>query len=1016
MAVSPAKSFPPLKMWNHTVEPNFGTDVLHAFGLWTLAVALPFWDVLSRNPEFFVAHQASAPTFLIVLGLISLAPPLAVAIFQQLLRGLSTALPAFPRSAYLLPLWLLASLVPLAALGRAEGVSATAAIVISAGTGLVFVIAYYRDKTVRSALSVFSSGMVLVPLWVVFFTPLHSIAFPKTVESLQHPSAPERPVLKTLPPIIFIIFDELASIALMDEDHEIDAVRFPNFADFARQATWFRRAASASNFTVTAVPAMLTGLLPSETKILARFEDHPKNLFTLLDPYYLLHVYESTTSLCPDDIKDVLEPYLDRNSVTAILSDSALVYLHIALPAQFRESLPDVTHTWKDFGAPAAVLLGDIDERGPADRRLVLAERFIKGIQKTTVPALHYLHVNLPHLYYDYLPTGQFYAQLRRLDGLRFAMPFQSNFYCELAQQRYLLQVGLVDRLVGDLVEHLRQVGLYDDALIVITSDHGVSFRHSGTLRGMTEENYSDLLAVPLFIKMPHQRAGRVSDRVALSIDLLPTIADALDIPLPWKTDGVPLTSSPGVDRKIVKGFDLPRKQWVSYSAESMFSFPGLDEQLRRFGSGSPLDELVWRGRHSKIIGKRMDQLDVSSSEGLILSIDQSEAFEKEIDMEAKTIPLYLSGTVTLPDNSVTVEEIAFAVNGKVVATSPVDWSGLAAGARTGGGKPLVTDREGAFRVVLPMKALKPGRNRLEPYLITTGNTGSIQLLGGSRAPAFQPLTRPPGPRTIESAGGRKYRVTGEDLVAYIKPPVMVSDQVMLSGWAVQKKAGLTASELVLFADGRFLTRTPADLRRPLVVKQLGPRFLYSGFDASAPTEGFVGHVIEAYALFDNGVAGPIIFHDRPKSKSDRQVKFRELFFLSDQTRLLQGKAQCGTSDHCLQIPYRGTIRFDPAGGHGEVEQVEVGEEFLRITGWAVSKAMAPPKAIFVFADDRLVYTAHPRLERPDVLEHLAPGLRGAKSGFDFWMPRSSEFGASEMRYLAAAGPNTIWELRQHRQ
>ena len=36
-------------------------------------------------------------------------------------------------------------------------------------------------------------------------------------------------------------------------------------------------------------------------------------------------------------------------------------------------------------------------------------------------------------------------------------------------------------------------------------------------------------------------------------------------------------------------------------------------------------------------------------------------------------------------------------------------------------------------------------------------------------------------------------------------------------------------------------------------------------------------------------------------------------------------------------------------------------------------------------------------------------------SGFDFWMPRSSEFGPSRMRYLAATGPNAIWELRQHR-
>ena len=656
----------------------------------------------------------------------------------------------------------------------------------------------------------------------------------------------------------------------------------------------------------------------------------------------------------------------------------------------------------------------NIDGRHSADFRLIRARRFIESIQKTSDPSLHFLHVALPHQYYDYLPTGQFYAPFQNLDGRRPGKPFQRDFYCDLAQQRYLLQVGLVDRIVGELVEHLKQVDLYDDAMIVITSDHGVSFRYSSPLRVITEENYPDLVAVPLFIKMPHQIVGQVSDRVASSVDLLPTIADVLGIRLPWKTDGVPLTSSPDVNGETVELFNQTMGRRVSYSAESIFSFPGLNEQLRKFGSGSPLDVLVLRTRHSKIIGKRIDQLEVSSSDGLIFTIDQSERFEEEIDLEAKTIPLYLSGRVALRDSSVTGEEIAFSINGKVVATSPVQWSDFAAGTSTGGVNSPVTGGEGEFRVVLPMNALTLGRNRLEPFLISTGNADSIQLLRGPQVPPFQPLTRAPERQFIETDGGRKYRVTDEDLLAFVQPLAVESDQVLLTGWAVRKKAGLTASEVVFFADGRFLTRIPGYRPRSSIAKWLGSQFRDSGFRAFVPAKRLVGRLIEAYALFDSGLAGPMSFYYSPKSESDSKVYFKELFLLSDQTRLLQGKAQCGTSDHCLEIPYRGTIRFDPVGGHGEVEQVEVGEEYLRITGWAVSEAIVPAKAIFVFADDRLVYTAHPRLARPDALEHLSPGPHRGKSGFDFWMPRSSEFGPSRMRYLAATGPNTIWELRQH--
>ena len=45
------------------------------------------------------------------------------------------------------------------------------------------------------------------------------------------------------------------------------------------------------------------------------------------------------------------------------------------------------------------------------------------------------------------------------------------------AYQRHLLQVRFADALLGDVLAQLRHVGLYDDALVVVTSDHGASFQ-----------------------------------------------------------------------------------------------------------------------------------------------------------------------------------------------------------------------------------------------------------------------------------------------------------------------------------------------------------------------------------------------------------------------------------------------------------------------------------------------------------------------------------------------------------
>ena len=43
--------------------------------------------------------------------------------------------------------------------------------------------------------------------------------------------------------------------------------------------------------------------------------------------------------------------------------------------------------------------------------------------------------------------------------------------------QRHLLQLGFTDRLLGRLVTRLRRAGLYDRSLLVVTADHGASFR-----------------------------------------------------------------------------------------------------------------------------------------------------------------------------------------------------------------------------------------------------------------------------------------------------------------------------------------------------------------------------------------------------------------------------------------------------------------------------------------------------------------------------------------------------------
>ena len=55
----------------------------------------------------------------------------------------------------------------------------------------------------------------------------------------------------------------------------------------------------------------------------------------------------------------------------------------------------------------------------------------------------------------------------------------------------------------------------------------------------------SDIASMPLFVKYPHERTGRIDDRMARTIDVVPTIARALGTRLPWRAEGRPLQDVP---------------------------------------------------------------------------------------------------------------------------------------------------------------------------------------------------------------------------------------------------------------------------------------------------------------------------------------------------------------------------------------------------------------------------------------------------------------------------------------
>ena len=131
--------------------------------------------------------------------------------------------------------------------------------------------------------------------------------------------------------------------------------------------------------------------------------------------------------------------------------------------------------------------------------------------------------------------------------------------------QRHLLQLGYANTVLARIVARLRATGLYDRALLVVTADHGVSFRAGQKRRPLSPANLQDIAYVPLFVKLPHQTRGRVVLQPSRNTDILPTIAAALGVRIPWHVDGHSLIGSRPAERDVVlikdhgKRFTIPQ-------------------------------------------------------------------------------------------------------------------------------------------------------------------------------------------------------------------------------------------------------------------------------------------------------------------------------------------------------------------------------------------------------------------------------------------------------------------------
>ena len=683
-------------------------EVLHVVALWSLAVAQPIFDLVGRSPEFFIAHDTRPGDLLALVALLCLGGPAGCVLLIHLSGRIGGW--RWRRRAAAAVIGGLTGAVALAAFKALGGWPGGLLIGMAALTGAATTVTYLRFPPIRTFATFLTPAAVIVP--AVF---LLSPGVVRLLAPTGNAGALDGATFTTTPPVVVVVFDQFQLAALLDRQGSIDRAAFPNFAALADDATWFRNATAAAGLTTYALPAVLTGMHPSQGRLPVA-ADHPENLFTLLGGRYGMHVEEPLTDLCPETLC-LPERAAFGAWLAAVLRDLAVVYLTVVLPDDLAAPLPPVDQNWKDFAAnEESDTFGDRWRAVRVDDRRETVDRFIAGIDADTRPMLHFMHALLPHEPFLYLPTGQQMTFQRHMVGLRDGKWNEDRWAAALNYHRYLLQVGYVDTLLGTLVARLREVGIYDDALVVVTADHGGSLQPGFSFRQPTDASFADVAAVPLFIKRPAQRRGAVVDANVEVIDIVPTLAAELGIELPWISDGSNMLDPAHVPRPSkVMFYDGARRQMEVPGDLHAALIESASRKFEWFETGDLLDIRTPDRRYDELIGRAAEPLRAAGPAEFEVVVDALPMMQ-DVDPQADFVPAHITGAVAgLPDGALP-PVLAVALNGRVVAvTRPYAFP--------------VVGRRGAWEAIIHPRWLVPGRNALEVFEIRgVSNDGGIAL------------------------------------------------------------------------------------------------------------------------------------------------------------------------------------------------------------------------------------------------------------------------------------------------
>src|SRR6266545_4910694 len=444
----------PRRGWLGALDKGLLWSLLELFVLTGFVVAQPLLDVTGKAPDFFIFRRADRLDILLLVGIVTVLPALYLWVFELIMRL------AGERARHALHLLIVTSLLAILAMevgkkllplrGKRLGL---VAVVVALALGFL----YLRQAWLRMWLRYLAPAPLVFALLFATTSPSAKLLLPSASQASLEPAAS---TVKR-PPIVMVFTDE-----------------------------------------------------------------YPDNLFTLFGRSYNLEVKETITQLCPIE-RCGPSGSPKGGGMKKVLTDTAKLWRQIVAPYDSAVDPASFADTQTAEAATStATATSNQDDKvtdvKPSFRFKQIGHtdepgrwtEFLDSIQASDPqPTLYFLHVLMPHVPWRYLPSGSQYPYRNfNGNGMQDNKDWGPGIMDE-NHERHLLQLAYTDKLIGQLVQRLKEQGMYDKSLLLLTADHGEGFTVGNKTRSLGDRNAHSLMWVPLFIKAPNQTKGRIDDR-----------------------------------------------------------------------------------------------------------------------------------------------------------------------------------------------------------------------------------------------------------------------------------------------------------------------------------------------------------------------------------------------------------------------------------------------------------------------------------------------------------------------